>query len=73
MEQFQLGGSQRGFLSSTSVSSSITHLDVILCLHLSSLLFKLYIYHLLYLLMHKSSVSVDCVSFTFIPYLVKLE
>ena len=51
VDQFWFGGPQRGFSSSASVSSSITHLDVILCLHISSLLFKLYIYCLLYLLL----------------------
>ena len=51
LDQFQLGGSHKGFSSSTLVSSSITRLNVILCLHLSSLLFKLYIYCLLYMLM----------------------
>ena len=51
VDQFRFGGLQRGFLPSASVSSSITHLGVILCLHLSSLFFKLYIYYLLYLLM----------------------
>ena len=51
LDQFQLGGLQRGFSSSTLVFSSITRLGVILCLHLSSLLFKFYIYCLLYMLM----------------------
>ena len=41
VDQFRLGGSRRGFSPSSSVSSSITRLGVILCLHLSSLLFKL--------------------------------
>ena len=51
VDQFWLGEPQRDFSLSTSVSSLITCLGVILCLHLSSLLFKLYIYRLLYLLM----------------------
>ena len=51
VDQFQLEGLWKGFLLSTLVSSLITRLDVILCLYLSSLLFKLYIYCLLYLLM----------------------
>ena len=38
VDQFQLGGSLRGFLPSFSISSLITCLGVILCLHLSSLL-----------------------------------
>ena len=39
VDHFPFGGQQRGFLLSSSVSSSITHLGVILCLLLSSLLF----------------------------------
>ena len=41
VDQFRFGGSWRGFSSSSSISSSITRLGVILCLHLSYLLFKL--------------------------------
>ena len=37
VDRFRLGGLQRDFSSSTSISSSITRLDVILCLHLSYL------------------------------------
>ena len=37
VDRFQLGGPQRGFLLSFSISSSITRLSVILCSHLSSL------------------------------------
>ena len=37
MDYCPLGGRRRGFLPSSSVSSSITHLGVILCLHLSFL------------------------------------
>ena len=44
VDQFRLGGSRRGFSPSSSVSSSITRLGVILCLHLSSILFKLSFY-----------------------------
>ena len=51
VDQFRLGGPRRGFSLSASVSFLITHLGVILYLHLSSLLFKLYIYCLLYILM----------------------
>ena len=51
VDRFRLGGLHRGFLSSTSVSSSITCFDVILYLHLSSLLFKVYIYHCLLVVM----------------------
>ena len=39
VDRLPLGGRHRGFMSSTSVSSSITHWRVILCLHSSSLLF----------------------------------
>ena len=49
VDQFRLGGLQRGFLPSSSVSFSITHLGVILCLHPYSLLFKLVVYYLLWL------------------------
>ena len=44
VDRFRLGGLRRGFLPSSSVSTSITHLSVILCLHLSSLFFKLLFY-----------------------------
>ena len=44
VDRFRLGESQRGFLPSSSITFSITHLCVILCLHLSSLLFKLSFY-----------------------------
>ena len=37
VDQFQLGGPQKDFSPSSSVSSLITRLGVILCLHLSSL------------------------------------
>ena len=37
VDRFQLGGPHKGFSSSASVSSSITHPGVILHLHLSSL------------------------------------
>ena len=37
VDRFQLGGPRRGFLLSSSISSSITRLSVILCSHLSSL------------------------------------
>ena len=55
VDQFRLGRSQRGFSLSSSISSSITHLGVILCLHLSSLTLVLYIYCLLFMFMHQSS------------------
>ena len=58
VDQFRLWGPRKDFLPSTSVSSSITHFSVILCLYLSSLLFKLYIYYLLYMIMPWSSVLV---------------
>ena len=44
VDQFQLGGSLRGFLPSFSISSLITCLGVISCLRPSSLLFKLFFY-----------------------------
>ena len=37
VDRYRLGGPRRGFSLSTSVSSLITRLGVILCLHLSSL------------------------------------
>ena len=49
VDQFRLGGLRRGFLPSSSVSFSITRLDVILCLHPSFLLFKLVVYCSLWL------------------------
>ena len=49
MDRFRFGGLQRGFLLSSSFSSLITHFGVILCLHISSLLFKLYFYCSLWL------------------------
>ena len=73
VDQFRLGGSRRGFSPSTSVSSSITCHSVILCLHLSSLLFKL-----LYLLLLACGYGLEscfsyCVSFTLVPHLHKLK
>ena len=50
VDQFQLGGSRRGFSPSFLVSSSITHLSIILCLHLSSLLFNLYFFFFFFVL-----------------------
>ena len=44
VDRFCLGGSRRGFLPSSLVSSSIIRLGVILCLHLFSLLFNLSFY-----------------------------
>ena len=44
VDQFRLGGSLSGFSLSSLVSSSITRLSVIMCLHLSSPLFKLSFY-----------------------------
>ena len=44
VDRFRLEGSRRGFLLSFSVSSSITRLDIILCLHLSSLLLSFTLY-----------------------------
>ena len=44
VDRFPLGGRQKGFSPSSSVSSSIIHQHVILCLHLSSLLFYILFY-----------------------------
>ena len=44
---FRLEGPRKGFSPSTSVSSSITHFDIILCLHLFSS--KLCALHLLFI------------------------
>ena len=46
-DRFRFRGSQRGFLPSSLVFSLITRFGVILCLHLSFLLFKLTFYCLL--------------------------
>ena len=73
MDQFRVGRPQKGFSPSTLLSSSITRLSVILCLYLSSLLVKLYIYRLLYLPMAYSSVPVYCASFTLVLHLDKLK
>ena len=51
VDRFWLRGLRRGFSPSTSVSSSITRLGVILYLHISFLLFKLYIYCLLFIVL----------------------
>ena len=50
-----LEGRRIGFSPSFSVSSLMTHLGVILWLHLSSLTFLLYLYFLLFMFMHQSS------------------
>ena len=55
VDQLPLGGWRRGFSPSSSVSSSITRLSIILCLHLSSLTLVLYFYYLLFMFMHQSS------------------
>ena len=55
VNRFRLRRSQRGFSPSSSISSSITRLGVILCLHLSSLALVLYIYCLLFMFMYQSS------------------
>ena len=44
VDRFRLRGSRKDFSPSSSVSFSITRLGVILCLHFSSLLFKLSFY-----------------------------
>ena len=49
VDRFRLGGSWRDFSPSSLVSSSITRLGVFLCLHLFSLLFKLFFYCSLWL------------------------
>ena len=55
IDRFQLGGSQRDFLPSSSVSFSKTRLVFILCLHSLLLLFVHYIFGLLFMFMHQSS------------------
>ena len=44
VDQFRLGGSRKGFLPNSSISSSITRLGIIMCLHLSSLTIVLFFY-----------------------------
>ena len=73
VDRFQLGGSQRGFSLSSLVSSLITRLGVILCLHLSSLLFKLSFYCSLWLDMAQSSVIGLLRIFTLVLHFVKLS
>ena len=63
MDCLPLGGRQRGFMPKVSVSSSITHRVLSLCLHLSSL----NLFHLI------SAVGVilfglDCISILFLAY-----
>ena len=72
MDQFQLGGLQRGliFMSSSSIFSSITRLGIILCLHISSLLFMLFTYCSLWLNMAQSSVTGLLHLFTLISHLI---
>ena len=70
-DRFRLGGLRRGFSSSFSVSSSITRLGIILCLHLSFLILVLYIYCLLFIFVHNNSFD-DYDSFTLVPHLDKL-
>ena len=52
VDRLPLGGRQRGFSPSSSVSSSITRFGVILWLRLSSLTPVLYFYCLLFMFMH---------------------
>ena len=52
VDRFRLEGSRRGFSSSSLVSSSITRLGVIFCLHFSSFTLVLYFYCLLFICMH---------------------
>ena len=73
VDRFRLGGSRRGFSLSSSISSSITHLSILLCLHLYSLLFKLFFYCSLWLNMAQSSVTSLLRIFTLIPHFDKLE
>ena len=51
---FNFRGLQRCFSPSSLISTSITHLGIILCLHLSSLTLVLYFYCLLFMFMHQS-------------------
>ena len=73
VDRFRLRGLHRGFLSSTSVSSSITCFDVILYLHLSSLLLNFTFIVCCISLCLRVVFQFYWVSFTLVPQLVKLE
>ena len=64
MNRLSLERQRRGFTSSISVSSTITHWHVILCLHSSSLLFQLSYYCCVILIMAQSSLFVYPLTFT---------
>ena len=58
VDRLSLGERRRGFSPSSSVSSSITHRRVILCLRSSSLLFYLSFYYCVIMIMGQSSLFV---------------
>ena len=58
----------KSFSLSSLISSLITRLGIILCLHLSSLTLVFYIYCLLFIFMHQSSIGFLC-SFTLVSAL----
>ena len=69
VDRLPLGGQQRGFLQSSSISFSITHRPVILCLHLSSLHFYILVYYFVFLIMDLSSLFVLYARIYTIPHL----
>ena len=73
VEQLPVGGRWKGFMLSTSISSSITHRRVILCLHSSSLLFQLSYYYCVTLIMAQSSLFVYPLAFTLFCTQYKLK
>ena len=73
VDRLLLRGRRRGFTPSTSVSSSIIHRRVILCLHSSSLLFYLSFYCCVIMIMGQSSLFVYLLTFTLFCTLYKLE
>ena len=73
VDRLPLGGQWRGFSSSSSVSSLITHRRVILCLHSSSLFFYLSYYCCVILNLAQSSLFVHPLAFTLFRTQYKLE
>ena len=73
VDRLPLEGRRRGFLPSSSVSSSITCLGVILYLHLSSLLFNLLFYYWLWWIWLRVVLSVHCTYLFLFCTLFKLE
>ena len=71
--RLSLGGRRRVFSPSSSVFSSITYRRVILCLHLSSLLFYLSFYYCVIMNMSQSSLFVYTLAFTLFRTQYKLK